>query len=73
VLAGYGIGQLATLFIGDDLRAGRLVPVLEAHAAEGEPVRAVYPSPRHLSPKVRRLIDGIAERWSPVPPWDRSA
>lgn len=70
VLAGYGIGQLATFLVGDDLRAGRLVPVLDSYAVEGEAIRAVYPSPRHLSPKVRRFIDLIAESWSPEPPWD---
>lgn len=73
VLAGYGIGQLATFLIGDDLRAGRLVPMLEACAVEGEPIRAVYPSPRHLSPKVRRFIDLLAEGWSPLPQWDRQS
>ncbi|MDR0253668.1 MAG: substrate binding domain-containing protein [Brucellaceae bacterium] len=72
VLAGYGIGQLATFLIGDDLRAGRLVPVLDAYAVNGEPIRAVYPSPRHLSPKVRRFIDLLAESWSPQPEWDRA-
>ncbi|AYW42084.1 LysR family transcriptional regulator [Pseudomonas aeruginosa] len=71
VLAGYGIGQLATFLVGGDLRAGRLVPVLQGHAIEGAPIRAVYPSPRHLSSKVRRFIDLIAESWSPSPLWDR--
>lgn len=71
VLAGHGIAQLATFLVGDDLRAGRLVPILEAHAVDGEPIRAVYPSPRHLSPKVRHFIDRVAESWSPLPDWDR--
>ncbi|MBX8824032.1 LysR family transcriptional regulator [Ochrobactrum sp. SFR4] len=70
VLAGYGIGQLATFLVGEDVRAGRLIPVLKAFTAEGEPIRAVYPSPRHLSPKVRRFIDLIVESWSPLPDWD---
>lgn len=70
VLAGYGIGQLATFLVGDDLRAGRLIPVLREYATVGEPIRAVYPSPRHLSPKVRHFIDLIAEIWSPSPDWD---
>ncbi|MCF7671981.1 LysR family transcriptional regulator [Bacillus subtilis] len=71
VLAGYGIGQLATFLIGDDLRTGRLVPLLTNYAIEGEPIRAVYPSPRHFSPKVRRFIDLLVESWSPQPEWDR--
>lgn len=70
-LAGYGIGQLATFLIGEELRTGQLVPVLGTFASEGEPIRAVYPSGRHLSPKVRLLIDLLVESWSPEPPWDR--
>lgn len=72
-LAGCGIGQLATFLVGEDLRAGRLVPVLAAYAVDGAPVRAVYPTGRHLSPKVRRLIDLIIDAWRPEPPWDRAA
>lgn len=69
-LAGYGIGQLATFLIGDDLRAGRLVPVLESYMTLGPSIRAVYPTGRHLSPKVRRFIDLLAETWRRHPPWD---
>ena len=69
-LAGYGIGQLATFLVGDDLRAGRLVPVLESYTTPGPPIRAVYPTGRHLSPKVRRFIDLLAETWQPHPTWD---
>lgn len=69
-LAGYGIGQLATFLVGDDLRAGRLVPVLESYTTPGPPIRAVYPTGRHLSPKVRRFIDLLAEAWQPHPTWD---
>lgn len=71
ILAGYGIGQLATFLVGDDLREGRLIPLLQHHALEGEPIRAVYPSPRHLSPKVRHFIDFIVKAWSPAAPWDQ--
>src|SRR4029077_5472995 len=58
-LAGYGIARLATFLISDDLRARRLVRVLEDFAADGPAVRAVYPSSRHLSPKVRSFIDEL--------------
>jgi DNA-binding transcriptional LysR family regulator len=69
-LAGYGIARLATFLISDDLRAGRLVPVLEHVDADGPPIRAVYPSSRHLSPKVRTFIDELIDAWRPEPPWD---
>jgi DNA-binding transcriptional LysR family regulator len=70
-LAGYGIAKLATFLISDDLREGRLVPILDEFAADGPAVRAVYPSSRHLSPKVRSLIDELVNAWRPEPPWDR--
>jgi DNA-binding transcriptional LysR family regulator len=71
-LSGYGIARLATFLISDDLRAGRLLPVLEHADVDGPPIRAVYPSSRHLSPKVRSFIDKLLEAWRPEPPWDRS-
>jgi DNA-binding transcriptional LysR family regulator len=70
-LAGYGIARLATFLISDDLRSGRLIPVLEQFDAEGPPIRAAYPSSRHLSPKVRSFIDELLEAWRPEPPWDQ--
>ena len=70
-LAGYGIARLATFLIADDLRAGRLVPILGAFATDGPSVRAVYPSSRHLSPKVRSFIDELLNAWRPMPPWDQ--
>lgn len=68
-LAGAGIVQLGAFLVGDDLRQGRLVPLLESYAPPGAPVCAVYPHRRHLAPKVRRLIDGLAARWEHGAPW----
>ena len=70
-LAGYGVAKLATFLIDDHLRAGRLVPILTEFAADGPEVRAVYPSSRHLSPKVRSFIDELVTAWRPEAPWDR--
>src|SRR4029078_8076080 len=70
-LAGYGIARLATFLISDDLRAARLVPILNEYSTDGPAVRAVYPSSRHLSPKVRSFIDELLTAWRPEPPWDR--
>jgi DNA-binding transcriptional LysR family regulator len=70
-LAGYGIARLATFLISDDLRSARLQPVLDGYSADGPAVRAVYPSGRHLSPKVRSFIDELLTAWRPEPAWDR--
>ena len=49
-LAGAGIAQLGAFLIGEDLRAGRLTPVLET-IARPAPVCAIYPHRRHLPPR----------------------
>jgi len=67
-LGGLGLACLPTFIVGEDLRAGTLVPVLtEAIQQEGG-VFAVYPHARLLSPKVRVFIDFLAERFGPNPP-----
>lgn len=69
-LADAGLVQIAAFLVGRDLRAGTLVPVLQAFTGPGAPVCAVYPNRRHLSPKVRRLIDAIDRAWVGGAPWD---
>jgi DNA-binding transcriptional LysR family regulator len=44
-----------------DLDAGSLVPLLESYAVEGRPISVVYPSARHVTSKVRALIDFLVE------------
>nr|WP_244035141.1 LysR family transcriptional regulator [Methylobacterium sp. E-066] len=70
VIAGFGIGQLATFLIADALRDGRLVPILASHASEGEPLSVVYPVRRLLPPKVTAFVDLLTASWQPRPPWD---
>ena len=70
-LAGLGIIWQPTFLVGPDLRAGRLVPVLPGFRIPDIDVLAVYPSRRHLSAKVRAMVDFLAEEFSGVPPWDR--
>jgi DNA-binding transcriptional LysR family regulator len=67
---GHGVVCLPTYLVGDDLRAGRLVRILaDALSLEGSAF-AVYPQSRHPSPKVRALVDYLAETLGPEPPWD---
>jgi DNA-binding transcriptional LysR family regulator len=70
-LAGMGITLLPTFFVGDDIRAGRLVPVLDRYIPLDVALHAVYPHNRHLSPKVRAFVDYLAETFGPEPYWDR--
>ena len=68
-LAGLGLVQLGAFLVGEDIRQGRLTPVLTNYRREEAPVSAVYPTRRHLSPKVRMFIDHIHAEWSAKPPW----
>ncbi len=72
-LGGLGIIWQPSFLIGTDLRAGRLVRVLPDHHLPDIDVLAVYPSRRHLSAKVRVMIDFLVEQFNGTPPWDRVA
>lgn len=63
-LAGVGLVQLPTLLVIDEIRGGRLVPVLQGWAPKKHVVHAVYPSKRGLLPSVRALLDFLALRFS---------
>jgi DNA-binding transcriptional LysR family regulator len=68
-LAGLGIALLPIFRCAADVRAGTLERVLEPWDPPPIPIHAVYPSSRHLSPKVKRFLDHLQERMSP-PPWE---
>ncbi|WP_455774247.1 LysR substrate-binding domain-containing protein [Burkholderia stabilis] len=58
---GVGIVQLPCMVVEDALRDGTLVDVLPGWAPKGGVVHAVFPSRRGLLPRVRLLIDFLAE------------
>jgi DNA-binding transcriptional LysR family regulator len=68
-LAGLGIVNLPTFLIGPDIKAGRLVSLLDAHIPQDRGIYAVYPHARHLPAKTRVFIDFLAERFA-TPNWD---
>lgn len=59
-LQGGGIVQLPTIYICDDIDAGRLINVLPDWSPEPGIVRAIFPSRRGLLPSVRALVDFLA-------------
>ncbi len=70
VLQGAGIAVLGTEVIGEDLAAGRLVPLLVDDVPPRElPIHVVYASRRHLSAKVRSFVDFLAERFANEALW----
>ena len=54
---GLGIARLADYHIDLELHAGQLVTLLDEHVMDREPIYAVFPSKRHLSPRVRVFLD----------------
>lgn len=68
-LTGLGIAMLPASRCVDELRLKRLHRVLPALQAPPTPIHIVYPSNRHLSPKVRAFIDHMSARMTP-PPWE---
>ena len=62
-LAGLGIIRVAAFFVAQDIRLGRLVPLLEAeHASEEVPLWALVAPGRQRMPRVRAFIDFVAEQ-----------
>ena len=72
-LAGQGIILQPTFMIGDDVRKGRLEPLLAGYHLPDAEVLAVYPTGRHLSAKVRVMVDFLIDAFKGIPPWDRQA
>jgi DNA-binding transcriptional LysR family regulator len=68
-LAGQGIAVLPAFRCVEELRARRLERVLPNWSVPSTPVHVVYPSTRHLSPKVKTFVDHLQERMTP-PPWE---
>ncbi|MGN4063731.1 LysR family transcriptional regulator [Burkholderia gladioli] len=65
VLSGSGIAMLGTEVVGDDIEAGRLVPLLlDVMPPRELPIYAVYASRRHVSAKVRSFVDFLADHFS---------
>jgi DNA-binding transcriptional LysR family regulator len=59
-LAHQGIVLQPAFLVGDDLRAGKLVQLMPEFKLPELGIYAVYPSRKHLLPKVRLLIDYLS-------------
>lgn len=58
---GLGIAQLPDFLTERQLADGRLARVLEAHEGGATPIVAIYPTRKHLAPRVRLFIDHLVE------------
>ena len=66
-----GIIYVPTFLAGPAILTGRLEPILEDDTPQRTSAYAVYPASRHLSPKVRAMIDFLVESLGSNPEWDR--
>lgn len=71
-LAGQGIALLSTWLIADHMLRGRLMQVLPEVRTHGFPIHALWPHTRHMSPKIRVVVDELVKRFLPEPPWERN-
>jgi len=68
-LSGGGILLQPSFMLADDIRRGDLVEILPDYRAIELGIYAVYPSRKHLPPKVRALVNYLVERFAGVR-WD---
>ncbi|MBA6251031.1 MULTISPECIES: LysR family transcriptional regulator [unclassified Colwellia] len=61
-LKGLGIVQLPDYYVQQRIESGELVSLLDNYRAPDEGIWAIYPQNRHLSPKIRLLVDYLAEQ-----------
>jgi DNA-binding transcriptional LysR family regulator len=66
---GVGIALEPDFIAGPDIRAGRLVPLLQDFSMPPLPIYAVYPTRRHLSAKVRVFVDFLVAQFAASPDW----
>jgi LysR family transcriptional regulator, regulator for bpeEF and oprC len=55
--AGYGLVQMHGYYSDSHIAARKLKPVLESFAPPADQISLVYPTARHLAPKVRCFVD----------------
>jgi len=63
---GLGIAYLPDFAIGRQLREGLLVTVLDDYTDRSGPLRVLWPSNRHLAPKLRAFVDFLAANLVPA-------
>jgi DNA-binding transcriptional LysR family regulator len=66
-LAGQGIILQPDFLVGDDIAAGTLVELMPEYRAAELGVYAIYPSRRHIAPKIRALIAFLSEHFADTP------
>lgn len=67
---GVGLYMAPTFIVHDDLRAGRLVPVLTGFLPPPLDIHAVFPASRYVSGKLRAFVDHLVDYFRGPPQWE---
>ena len=67
-LADQGVILQPGFLVADDLAAGTLVELMPAYRSVTLGIYALYPTRKFVPPKVRALVDFLAERFAAPPP-----
>lgn len=66
VVSGYGIGYMPDFLAAEAIKNGALLTLLDDFIVAGGQFWALWPSSRHLSPKVRAFVDYLSEMLAPT-------
>jgi DNA-binding transcriptional LysR family regulator len=66
---GQGLALAPSFLLIDEIKAGRLIPVLTEFLQTENAINAIYPHRHHLSAKVRSFIDLLARHFHTDPAW----
>jgi DNA-binding transcriptional LysR family regulator len=64
-----GIAYVPSIMVLDEVQNGTLVRVLNDWTLTERELFLVYPSDRHLSPKVRSFVEFVCQKVTPLAPW----
>lgn len=71
-LAGEGLAWRSMWEVGNELRSGRLVSLLDAYAAPPMGIYAAFPQRRHLPLRVRLFMDQLKNTFGDAAYWDQA-
>ena len=69
-LAGKGLAWRSVWEVGDDLKCGRLVALLDDYAAPPVGIYALFPQRRHLPLRVRLFMDQLKKAFGDPEYWE---
>jgi LysR family transcriptional regulator for bpeEF and oprC len=70
-IAGAGVAHMATFVAAEAVRQGKLKTVLREFASVGPDVSVLYLPNKHMSPRIRALVDFLSTLVPAEPSWDR--